>query len=354
MEKKEHRRKAKRYPVCWKAAVVFDKVAGKPILHTQTQDLSAGGAAIQSEDGDLAGTMVTLLLAQPARDGETPRMVKARARVVSSVRTPPKQGFRHGLSFLRGPGDGLDFLEGLLHAFATAAPTGGEAPAAAPAAPPAGGRLAQLKQLAQAKLSEDRRTDAAEDVNALISESLERAYKYFKELAEQLNVVLPKYPKGYTIVGVPEFSGLAWESGRADMRSRETTPGKRLYEQAMLSFRLSGGKKIRVAREAPASDRLRQVLGDNKIEFKAVDERNERGSLARTVFEFACEVRASVILEGNFQTGRILLKARNVERFGMVEHQLAPRAVTEAALEELAGFILGETPRVGPLLLKDA
>ncbi len=354
MEKKEHRRKAKRYPVCWKAAVVFDKAVGKPILHTQTQDLSAGGAAIQSEDEDLAGTMVTLLLAQPTqRDGETPRMVKARARVVSSVRTPPKQGFRHGLSFLRAPGDGLDFLEDLLHSAMAAAPPATPAPSA-PAAPAAGGRLAQLKQLAQAKLSEETAPDAQEDSNARISDALERAYNYFKELAEQLNVVQPAYAKGYTIIGVPEFGGLAWESGRADMRASEIAPGRRRFEQAMLNFRMTGKKQIRVARESPASDRLRQTLLDNKIEFKARDERNERGSLARTVFDFPCEVKASVILQGDFEAGRILLKARNVERFGMVEHRLHPQAVTVEALEEFAGFILGETPRVGPLLLKGA
>jgi hypothetical protein len=33
---------------------------------------------------------------------------------------------------------------------------------------------------------------------------------------------------------------------------------------------------------------------------------------------------------------------------------VAPEAVTEESLEELTGFILGESSRVGPLLLKNA
>src|SRR3954470_20287588 len=73
MEDKDHRRKSKRYPVKWKAAAVFDKTAGKPILHTETHDLSLGGAAIQSDYGDLTGSTITLLLAQPPRQGEQPR-----------------------------------------------------------------------------------------------------------------------------------------------------------------------------------------------------------------------------------------------------------------------------------------
>src|SRR6185503_7629488 len=146
----------------------------------------------------------------------------------------------------------------------------------------------------------------------------------------------------YTIAGVPEFSGLAWDSGRADLRMREIAPGKKIFEQVTLNYSISGKKQIRVTRESPASDRLKQLLTDNKIEFKQRDERNERGSYSRTVFDFPCEVRASVVLEGNFKTGRIQLKTRNVERFGLFEHQLAPEAITEAALEEFTSFILSE------------
>ena len=325
--------------------MVFDKAVGKPILHTQTQDLSPDGAAIHSEDEDLKGSLVTVLLAQPPlHEGETPRMMKVRARIVSSMRAPRTAGFRHGLSFLRSPGDGLDFLESLLQTAAPAAPT----PAAA------GGRLAQLRQLAQAKLTEEKAPDPQEQINARVGDALQRAFQYLKDLAEQLNVVQPAYARGYTIAGVPEFSGLAWESGRTDMRMRETSPGKKIFEQVTLNYKISGKKQLRVARENPASDRLKQLLTDNKIEFKAREERNERGSFARTVFEFPCEVKAHVVLEGNFTTGRIQLKTRNVERFGIFEHQLAPEAITEASLEEFTGFILSETHRIGPLLLQGA
>ncbi|MES1265660.1 MAG: hypothetical protein ABUU24_08430, partial [Variovorax sp.] len=289
---------------------------------------------------DLKESLVTLVLSQPPlRGGDKSRTFKVRARIVSSVRRSLPPDFRHGLFFLRSQGDGLEFLEELLKAVA----------AAVPDAPAGGGRLAQLKQLAQAKLTEEKKPDTQEEKNARVSEALQRAYEYLKELTEQLNIVKPGYAKGYAIVGVPEFSNLAWESGRADLRTRDVSPTKKIYEQVTLNFRVSGNKQIRVSRESPASDRLKQVLTDNKIEFKANDERNRRGS---TVFEFACEVRGSVILEGRFETGRILLKARNVERFGMLEHQLVPEAITRESLEEFAGFILGETNRVGPLLLK--
>lgn len=356
MEKKEHRRKSKRYPASWDATLVFDKANGTLVLNARTEDISSGGASILSEYADL-GVLVTLVLAAPPRrgGGDSPSF-RVRARIVSSKRRPSPPEFRHGLNFILSRGDGLEFLEDLLDAVA-AAGRGEEAnpPAAsAPAAPAAGGRLAQFRQIAQAKLAEEKRPDPQEDRATRVSDALQRAYQYLKDLAEQLNIVKPAYAKGYAIVGVPEFGNLAWESGRADLRNRDISPSRKICEQVTLNFRISGNKNIRVSRESPASDRLKQLLTDNKIEFKAHEERNQRGSLARTVFEFACEVRASVVLEGDLKTGGILLKARNVERFGILEHQLAPEAITEASLEEFAGFILGETNRIGPLLLKSS
>ncbi|TAN52710.1 MAG: PilZ domain-containing protein, partial [Betaproteobacteria bacterium] len=98
MKQAERRRGSSRYPLRWKAAVVFDGPQNKPIVHTQTQDLSVVGAAILSEHGDLTGSLVTLLLAYPARKGEAPKVLKVRAQVVSTVRTPGMNHYRHGLS----------------------------------------------------------------------------------------------------------------------------------------------------------------------------------------------------------------------------------------------------------------
>jgi len=60
----------------------------------------------------------------------------------------------------------------------------------------------------------------------------------------------------------------------------------------MLSFRLSA--RSRSARRAKARERPAQAAAHRlQIEFKARDERNERGTFGRTLFEFPCEVAAS-------------------------------------------------------------
>jgi hypothetical protein len=348
-EAKEHRRKSKRYRVRWKAAVVFDPGVGRSIFHTETQDLSSGGAAIRSDYGDLTGTHITLLLAQPGPVEQTARMLKVRAKVVSCVPTPPKPGFRHGLSFVRSPDDALSALDALLQA----QPGEQAAPPPPPAAPEAGGRLAMLKQMAQAKLSEEKKPDPQEEINRRVSDALDRVYKYLKELAEQLDVVKPAYNnKGYSIPLVPEFSGLAWSTGSADMQSHQVSPTEKRVEQVSLYYRIAGKKNTRATREYPKSEKVKQMLKEHKIEFRESQQKNAKGSLESETFAFDCEIKASLLLEGRFDTGKLVVKARNVEHFGASEVLIHPEAVTPESLEKLAAFILGESAQPGPILTK--
>ena len=353
-----HRRQRMRLSLHWKAAVAFAPALGRAIAHTQTQDLSASGAAIFSDYADLTGTEVTLLLALPARTGEkAPNVLKMRARVVSTVRTPDMAQYRHGLTFIRSPHDGLDDLDAMLTSITPQAPSA--AVVAAASADPItmstpSRRLNQLKQLAQIRLAEEKANAPAISANALINDALERSYRYLKDLAEQLNVVHPDYPKSYAIAGVAEFNGLVWETGRVDFYTRELSLKTKLYDRVALRFVLSAKKQIHLDREYPASENLRRILTDSKIEFTATEVRNARGYIERITFDFPCKVAASVQFSGQFDMGKILLHTSNVSGFGVVEQILAPEAITEEALDEFSAFILGETKALSPLLLRNA
>jgi hypothetical protein len=344
MSKPEHRRRSSRHAVRWKAAVVFDHPHGKPVVHTETEDLSADGAAIFTGHGDLTGSVVTLLLALPSRtSGEAPRVHKVRARVVSTVRSPGMQQYRHGLSFMRTAGDGLDELDRLLGAVAPQAMSGEAAE---------GGRLARLRPHAREMAGEAR--EPQEQIDAAVSRALERAYRYLRDFAQKLNSEHPSFPRGYAIPGVREFGGLMWLEGQVDYHTREVSPAVRLYERVSLRYLLSARKHVHVEREFPASQKLEQFLADSGIEFSSQGTWNKRGSLVKTTFEFPCDVTASLVLQGQFDTGRLLLRASNVAGFGTVEQILAPAALNEKSLDELGAFILGESVHLGRFLLQGA
>jgi hypothetical protein len=270
------------------------------------------------------------------------------------------------MSFVNTPPEGDAGLEQLLKA-ASAGSVGvdpaevalARAARAAAAPAPAGpvGRLAALKAAAAQKVADDAaraKAESKEQKEDKVSEALNRAYFYLKELVAQLDVLKPEMPgKGYTVHTLPEFTDFAWDVGKLDLRTRELTPIRKLFTRVTLDYRLSKGKPIlKVERPSPANDKLRQLLKDYQLGFSVRDEKNERGAVVKTIFGINFEVLCQLVLEGDYDVYKLRLKTRNVERFGGTEVLIAPEAVTQEALEEVAGYILCESPKVGPLLLK--
>ena len=357
MTSKELRRRARHRPVGWKVGVEFNEAAEKRFIQATIHDLSAMGAAILTNDRDLTGTIVKLSISYPGAPAEQ-KPLTVRARVVSSAHTPGTTRYRHGLSFIRLPFDGRTELEKILRSAspdeAKHAEPAGAAEPGQDAVAARRGRLAQLRLLADAKRAEAKKPDPRDESDALLSEALKEAYRYLKDLAEQLNVIHPVYAKAYVVPGVPEFGRVQWEEGKADFRSREVTPILKYCDRVMFRFRLAGNRELKFAKDYPANEKLKQFLEEAGVTFTAHDMYNERGATEASKFIVACEVKASVLLYTERELGKILLRTSNVSGFGSLSQLLAPEAINEESLDELAGFILGENRGLGPLLLRRA
>jgi CheY-like chemotaxis protein len=253
------------------------------------------------------------------------------------------------------------------------APAVPSAPAAAPkapvadAAPPSaqladtevfnaspGSLLARLREAAQAKQREEQKPAQKEQFIPLVSGAVEKTYRHLKQVATLLNSAKPAYAQTYTFQGLPNFDDLKWDSVHLDFRTREVSPTSKAFEQVTLHYHLAAKKALRVVREPLADEKLKQALSEARIEFDTQQQRNQRGSVVGTIFIIPCEVKASLRLVGDFKTGKLTLKMRNVEHFGTLEHTLSAEAITEESLNELSRYILGESRRIGPLLLKHA
>lgn len=243
---------------------------------------------------------------------------------------------------------------------AASTPAPGPASPAAPAAEPEafnaspGSLLARLREAALAKRSEEQQPKQKEQFVALVGAAVEKTYRHLKEVVTQLNSVKPAYAKAYTFRGLPDFDDLAWASADLDFRTRELSPTAKAFEQVTLHYRLAAKKVLNAVREIPQDEALKRMLEEAKIEFSTQQERNDRGALVGTKFLVPCEVKAVLQLVGNFETGKLTLKLRNVEHFGAAEYVLPAEAVTKESLHELSQFILGETRQIGSLLRKGA
>ncbi len=226
-------------------------------------------------------------------------------------------------------------------AVAVAAEAAKTAPGASPAA--SSSLLNTLKQKAEAKRQGDQQDSTLKSEQLQqVSASLGACFHYLNDLVQQLNILKPAYGKTYTLFGFGEFDELAWQEGRADYRMREGATEDRVYDQVTLRFRLASPKRFNVTREHPVSEKLRKALFDNGINFGVDEMRNDRGFVERATFSGACEVKAGLLIAGDFETGKLMLRTRNIERFGVSEYQFAPQALNHEALDELVRLILGE------------
>ena len=227
--------------------------------------------------------------------------------------------------------------------------------AAKPAAAPASSLLNQLKQQAMAKLqTADQQTTLQKELQQRISDALEMTYKYLNDLCQQLNIIKPPYSRAFPFFGVVDFDGLLWQEGRADFRLQAGASDDRFYDQVTLRFRLAGPKQYQVMRENPLHEKLHKLLFDNNIAFTTEEARNERGYIERATFTFPCDIKAGLQLSSNFSSGRLVLRTRHIDRFGVIEYQFGPEAVTQESLDELARMILGEPNRIAQLFERTA
>ena len=96
-------RNPQRHALQWKAVVAFDPALGWPVLHTHTLALSATGAVISSDYGNLTGAKITLILESPPGIDEQTTMFRVPAKVTSSVRMPQGDHFQEITSSMTLP-----------------------------------------------------------------------------------------------------------------------------------------------------------------------------------------------------------------------------------------------------------
>lgn len=220
---------------------------------------------------------------------------------------------------------------------------------------PGGSLLDKLKREAMARqMTESQRFTLQTQKKRFISDALEHAFDYFRELTEQLNILKPPIPVEYGLLNLATFDGMSWQEGRADFRLLSQATDDRLLQQVTLRYRLGAGRQIVVERENPAHEAFAKALHDAGIQFQSEELRNARNHVERTVFTFPCEVRAGFGFTADYEQGDIRLVLRNVRRFGGAEYRLAFEALDQGTLEEMARLLMGEESRFEKMFRRTA
>jgi len=212
--------------------------------------------------------------------------------------------------------------------------------------PAAGSLLARLKQKAQTVQQVADQRDVEDEIRAQqLSASVGSVFHYLDDLIKQLNIIKPEIPKEFVFPGNIVFAGMGWVEGAADFRMVPTATEDRLYDSITARFRISAPRKIVVNRDAVGVEPLRKMLHDYNIAFQVEEKQNTRKMIESACFTFPCEIKAGFIIRADYAAGNLLLRTRNIDRFGMMEFRLQPDDLNQETLDELTRLFLGETSR---------
>ena len=213
-------------------------------------------------------------------------------------------------------------------------------------APAPGSLLARFKQQAQSLQEGVDRRGAEQELHAqALSASLGAAFHYLDDLVKQLNIIKPAIPKEFIFPGNIVFAGMCWVEGAADFRMVPTATDDRRYESLTARFRIASPQQIAVERDAIGVEPLRKTLHDYGVAFSVEEKQNARHQVERARFVFPCEIKAGFLIKADYEAGNLLLRTRNVERFGMMEFRLQAGDLNQETLDELTRLFLGEKSR---------
>jgi hypothetical protein len=222
-------------------------------------------------------------------------------------------------------------------------------------APNASSLLARLKQQAATLQQGASQRGATEEARARqLSDVLGSAFHYLDDLVKQLNIIKPAIPREYVFPGNIVFAGMHWVEGAADFRMVPSATEDRRYESLSARFRLAAPQDLVAERDSLGIEPLRKLLHDHNIVFSVEEKLNARNQAERARFSFPCEMKAGFLIKADYAAGHLVLRTRNIDRFGMMEFKLQPGDLNQETLDELTKLFLGEKSRFLALFRRTA
>ena len=205
--------------------------------------------------------------------------------------------------------------------------------------------LDELKKEAEAqKLQEQTQTQshlAAVSQNFLLVQTkYKEIHHYLRELVNQLNVLNQDIKRAYMIEGFgliddfrPRDYALSVDSIRIGQKDFANT--------LVFRFKCGTEKEISVERNVPSQiDNLKEYLWQNNLKYQCTEFKNDRGLVARAVFNVTNEIPVTFRFSADFENAKIFLQVKNFNGLTVNEYVYEVNEMTAEFLEELAKYVL--------------
>jgi hypothetical protein len=203
------------------------------------------------------------------------------------------------------------------------------------------GLLDDLKKQAEELKAQDQ--NRAENLRAnaeAVDGALRKAFKYLNAMSQQLKLVKLPCPFTYDLPKAESISGLVFQDFSADYRTKHFLD-KDYFGEVILVARGHANKVLTIKKNPEEMERFRDTLWQYNLVHQSEQFRDPRRLVTHEVFQVNCEVPLQARFEGNLESGRMKVSAKNVGGFAIDVFQLAAQELTDHAIEEFAKYFIG-------------
>jgi hypothetical protein len=172
------------------------------------------------------------------------------------------------------------------------------------------------------------------------------AQRYLMELARHLDVIRPTARRRYALDRRLVLEALPMVDFRFDAR-RKVVRDQELIDHVMMVCSVRSGRAVQLAKDfINEIELLERRLAQAGITFEREAVRHaDHGKLIEMRYEFVADVELGVRLRCDHDAGRLHFSLRNLDGLETVDCSFPAHAVTQARLDELARWWLGEPHR---------
>lgn len=206
------------------------------------------------------------------------------------------------------------------------------------------GFLDDLKRQADALKTQQTVDTAALARNAaLVETACQTAWRYWMDLASQLNVLLPRPPVRFMFDKSTTVDGLVRCDFRVDAR-RKQHRGQEVFDHVVIHALQKSGRSLTMSKDFPPEierleARLRQagIAPDSKWVRDPVN-----GRLEEVRFSFVADITMTVRLLPDHDQGKVSFQLANLDDLDTVVVTFAAPLVDSNLLDQLARWMVGE------------
>ena len=174
----------------------------------------------------------------------------------------------------------------------------------------------------------------------LVQMKYKEIHHYLLELVNQLNVlsldlVRPYYIEGFGMIDDfrPRDYALSVDSIRIGQKDYANT--------LVLRFKCATDKSIIVERNVPSQiDNLKDYLWQNNLKYQCTEYKNERGLVARAIFNVSSEIPVTIRFSADFENAKIFLQMKNFSGLTVSEFVYDANEVGSELLDEMAKYLI--------------